>query len=192
MFKDLDLGEYEYVSICPKLNLSTGQQITSLYNVQKELCGLHFDDKNDFTYIDPKWYLLKLENGILNEVFTLLNFDAIVGNVDRHFNNIEFIEERGNLISLFPIHDCGMSFMFDDSVDFYAKEESKPFRRTHNEQMEYLKELGYSNFIEYNVNTISKWENLSKEIFELMDADKVSKLIHFTKVRLEYYGKLRR
>lgn len=85
-----------------------------------------------------------------------------------------------------------MSFMFDDSVDFYAKEESKPFRRTHNEQMEYLKELGYYNFIEYNVNTISKWENLSKEIFELMDADKVSKLIHFTKVRLEYYGKLRR
>lgn len=85
-----------------------------------------------------------------------------------------------------------MSFVFDNSVDFYAMEESKPFKRTHNEQMEYLKELGYSSFIEYDKDTINKWESLSKEIFALMPTDKVSKLIYFTKVRLEYYGKLRR
>lgn len=162
-----------------------------MYNVQKELCGLHFDNMNDFTYIDPIDYLFKLNKDILSSIFTLLNFDVIIGNVDGHFNNIEFIEECGKLISLFPIHDCGMSFMFDNSADFYAREEAKPFKRTHNEQMEYLKELGYFNFIKYDKDTISKWENLSKEIFELMNAEKVSKLLYFTKVRLEYYGKLR-
>ena len=192
LFKDLDLGEYEYVTICHKLNLSIGQQVTSLYNVQKELCGSHFDNMNDFTYVDPKDYLLKLDNGILSSIFTLLNFDAVIGNVDRHFNNIEFIKDGDTLVSLFPIHDCGMSFMFDNSVDFYAREEAKPFKRIHNEQMEYLKELGYSSFIEYDKDTINKWESLSKEIFALMSTDKVSKLIYFTKVRLEYYGKLRR
>ena len=192
LFKDLDLGEYDYVSICPKINISGRQRITSLYNVQKELCGLHFDSMNDFTYIDPKGYLFSLDKNVLNEMFSLLNFDAVIGNVDRHFNNIEFIKDGDDLVSLFPIHDCGMSFMFDNSVDFYAKEESKPFKRTHNEQKGYLKELGYSRFIEYDVNTISKWENLSEEIFALMPTDKVSKLIYFTKVRLEYYGKLRR
>ena len=192
LFKDLDLGEYEYVSICPKQYLLKGQQISSLYNVQKELCGLHFDSMNDFTYVDPKDYLFSLDRNILNEMFTLLNFDAIIGNVDRHFNNIEFIKADDTLVSLFPRHDCGMSFMFDNSVDFYAKEESKPFKRTHNEQIEYLKELGYSSFIEYDKDTINKWESFSKEIFALMPTDKVSKLIYFTKVRLEYYGKLRR
>ena len=192
LFKDLDLGEYEYVSICPKINISGRQRITSLYNVQKELCGLHFDSMNDFTYVDPRDYLFSLDRNILNEVFTILNFDAIICNVDRHFNNIEFIKADDTLVSLFPIHDCGMSFMFDSSVDFYVREEAKPFKRTHNEQMEYLKELGYSSFIEYDKDTINKWESLSKEIFALMPTDKVSKLIYFTKVRLEYYGKLRR
>ena len=131
LFKDLDLGEYEYVSICPKQNLSNGQQLTSLYNVQKELCGLHFDSMNDFTYVDPKDYLFSLDRNILNEMFTLLNFDAIIGNVDRHFNNIEFIKADDTLVSILPIYDCGMSLLHDRDEKLYIADSSKPFIETH-------------------------------------------------------------
>lgn len=190
LFKDLDLGEYEYVSICPKQNLSNGQQLTSLYNVQKELCGLHFDSMNDFTYVDPKDYLFSLDRNILNEMFTLLNFDAIIGNVDRHFNNIEFIKADDTLVSIFTIYDCGMSLLHDRDEKLYIADSSKPFIETHNKQTEFLREHGLQTPIVYCNDTLDKWISLSQDIFDILGERQSRNIINFVKRRLDLYGRL--
>lgn len=190
LFKDLDLGEYEYVSICPKQYLLKGQQITSLYNVQKELCGLHFDSMNDFTSIDPKDYLFSLDKDVLNEMFSLLNFDVVIGNVDRHFNNIEFIKADDTLVSIFPIHDCGMSLLHDRDEKLYIADSSKPFIETHNKQMEFLREHGLQTPIVYCNDTLDKWISLSQDIFDILGERQSRNIINFVKRRLDLYGRL--
>ena len=82
---------------------------------------------------------------IENQICQMLVLDCIVANSDRHFNNFGFIRDANTLewYGLAPVFDTGTSLFHDLSVydlrngfaDIEHKIKSKPFAKTHQENI---------------------------------------------------------
>jgi hypothetical protein len=94
-----------------------------------------------FRYVQ-KFVLDNLKLDITEGLNLMLRFDSIILNEDRHFRNIEFIENENGLWEMAPPFDFDCSF-FSQVEDWgeiasYARK-SQPFFQTHTEQIEFMK-----------------------------------------------------
>ena len=88
---------------------------------------------------------------VFRKLSLLLQFDALILNEDRHFNNIKFIRKSGiwDLAPAFDF-DCSLYSCVEDlnSVPVY-RQPSLPFFLTHREQLEWLYSLSGDRLVVY-------------------------------------------
>lgn len=76
----------------------------------------------------------------------MLLFDALIGNEDRHLNNIDLIFDGSPKYRMAPIYDCGaslLSWVPDSEIlcksQPYRYDKAKPFRTNHKAQLNLIK-----------------------------------------------------
>lgn len=152
--KLLNLDAVEYVlapkTMCPDVNTYVNMDFVSVCR-EFPITGqrLTFDTLmliNCMMETDSFYAYMKL-NLPIDYLCRLLTFDAFIGNADRHTNNIEFFYRNGSYIGT-PIFDNGASLLawcdsrYVQSIKKGTKiymDSSKPFKRTHTEQIKLLK-----------------------------------------------------
>jgi len=79
----------------------------------------------------------------------MLVLDFIIANNDRHYNNFGLVRNADTLewISVAPIYDSGTSMWCKEVPSMFnrGKDESKPFRSTHEKQIELVSDLSWLN-----------------------------------------------
>jgi len=146
--------------LSPIEDLENTTQGAELYNFIVNFVEKRF--KNDFTKI-------------FSEMF---RFDALVMNEDRHFRNIEFIEDNGNWkpVPLFDF-DCSLYACLEDLDDVknYIKK-SLPFFNTHEEQLLFLNTLDNQRIILSEFNPQAVTSNLWSDNYNIGYAEVTSYL----------------
>ena len=93
----------------------------------------------------------------------MLTVDYIISNEDRHLNNFGLIRNAETLewYGLAPVYDSGTSLWYNmNTRRVGATVESKPFRRTHAEQIKLVDDLSWYDFEQFS--------GLGEEIMEVM------------------------
>jgi len=77
----------------------------------------------------------------------MLVLDYIIANEDRHYNNFGFLRDAETLkwLGLAPIYDSGTS-LWHNTQNVGSQVESKPFRKTHDEQIKLVERFGWYDF----------------------------------------------
>ena len=77
----------------------------------------------------------------------MLTVDYIIANEDRHYNNFGFIRDAESLrwLGLAPIYDSGTSLWYN-TAHVGRPVESKPFKKTHDEQIKLVMDLRWFDF----------------------------------------------
>ena len=110
--------------------------------IEPEIADLNGQDR--FTYVNDivrraRGFSLT-EPPVFRQLSLLLQFDALVLNEDRHFNNVKFVKKNGawGMAAAFDF-DCSLYSCLDDlgGVAGYLKP-SLPFYLSHDEQLEWL------------------------------------------------------
>lgn len=115
------------------------------------------------------------------EIDTMLMFDYLINNSDRHYGNFGFIQNVNTqkFERMAPLFDHGNSLWYKNlTTDMVLREqESKPFRDTHEKQIQLLTkaELPIENLSEEGVRKIA-WEVYADNRF--MDQERLEKLTH--------------
>lgn len=193
LFKDVTMnGDFKYVSVCEFYPTKLGTCRITLHDILADKFSnynISSDEMHKSNYIHE---ILELDSTILHKLFSLLYFDSLIGNKDRHCTNIEFEMDTKTLelVDIIPIFDCGDSLYHMMSNDF-LRDRSKPIRFTHDEQMNFIMEQGYIRDT-FNVtsSTFYDWEDLSEGVFKLMDYNDVLRVKEFLRRRLRYYGNI--
>lgn len=193
LFKDVTMnGDFKYVSVCEFYPTKLGTCRITLHDILADKFSnynISSDEMYKSNYIPE---ILELDSTILHKLFSLLHFDSLIGNIDRHCTNIEFEMDTKTLelVDIIPIFDCGDSLYHMMSNDF-LRDRSKPIRFTHDEQMNFIMEQGYIRDT-FNVtsSTFYDWEDLSEGVFKLMDYNDVLRVKEFLRRRLRYYGNI--
>ena len=193
LFKDITMnGDFKYVSVCEFYPTKPGNCRITLHDILADKFSnynISSDEMYKSNYIPE---ILELDGNILHKLFSLLHFDSLIGNKDRHCTNIEFEMDMKTLelVDIIPIFDCGDSLYHMMSNDF-LRDRSKPIRFTHDEQMNFIMDQGYIRDA-FNVtsSTFYEWEDLSECVFELMDPEDVLRVKEFLRRRLRYYGNI--
>jgi len=102
---------------------------------------------------DYESFVRKVEElGIMDvrkRIDMMLTLDFIIANADRHYNNFGLIRNADTLewISVAPIYDSGSSMWCKETAGMFnrGKDESKPFRSTHEKQIELVSDLSWLN-----------------------------------------------
>lgn len=122
----------------------------------------------------------------------LLTVDYIIANEDRHFNNFGLIRNPKTLdyIDFAPVYDSGTSLSYDKDILSYDYK-SKPFNKNPQEQLKLVSSFdwldtsklrGISDFIK---------ETLYPAVYyNIMTADRPSKIASFVERRIEYVDSL--
>ena len=180
----------EHVSVCEKYELDEECYLKTFHSFMSD----HYENKgvkqDDMFLCDYKQVIFELPQRLLIDLSSMLYFDAIICNVDRHLRNIEFICNGDVIVGLLPIYDCGMSLLHDRNEKLYIADSSKPFIETHNKQTEFLREHGLQTPIVYCNGTLDKWISLSQDIFDILGERQSRNIINFVKRRLDLYGRL--
>ena len=191
LFKDIEVyGDFKYVSVCEYYSIDTNNNRITLHDVLVDKFKDYFLDEKEIYQANYVSKILELNSNLLQQLYTLLHFDALIGNKDRHCNNIELEinKETFELKQLLPIFDCGDSFYHYESGDF-IRDKSKPLRSTHKEQINFILDNGYvNNFIKADSSTYVDWEYMSNDIFNLMEYDDACRIKDYFKERIELYG----
>ena len=193
LFKDVTMNDdFKYVSVCEFYPTKPGTCRVTLHDILADKFSnynISSDEMYKSNYIPE---ILELDSTILHKLFSLLHFDSLIGNRDRHCTNIEFEMDTKTLelVDIIPIFDCGDSLYHMMSNDF-LRDTSKPIRFTHDEQMNFIMEQGYIRDT-FNVtsSTFYDWEDLSEGVFKLMDYNDVLRVKEFLRRRLRYYGNI--
>jgi hypothetical protein len=93
----------------------------------------------------------------------MLVLDFIIANSDRHYNNFGLVRNADTLewISVAPVYDSGTSMWCRDYAIFNTgKEESKPFRGKHADQIELVSDLSWLN--------VDALDGIEKEYMEML------------------------
>lgn len=135
-FPEVKTFNCDYVSVCKEYH--SAKQRVSAYNSVK----VYFDkDVSDY------WTMYRKMPIDICELYQMLLFDAIIGNVDRHLNNweLEWTMENGELkLKSTPLFDSGASLLAlvpDDKLTLNFKlgtDLAKPFKSTHVQQMKLI------------------------------------------------------
>jgi hypothetical protein len=82
--------------------------------------------------------------GVRAAIDRMLTVDYIIANEDRHWGNFGFVRDANMLAwkGFAPIFDSGTSLWYD-SVAVGRETESKPFRKTHKEQLKLVSDLAW-------------------------------------------------
>ena len=156
LFKDVEMySDFKYVSVCEYYAVDPVNNRITLHDVLVDKFKDYFLDENEIYQANYVSKILELDTNLLQQLYTLLHFDALIGNKDRHCNNIEFEINKETFVleRLLPIFDCGDSFYHYESGDF-IRDKSKPLKSTHKEQINFILDKGYkNNLIKVNSST---------------------------------------
>lgn len=139
MFPEVKVHGIEHVSICDSYHPRYGS-IASLHDF---LIGR--GAKEPIDYLEE--YNKHFKDNLL---YHLLAFDALIGNEDRHFGNIEVITSSDGNYRLAPFYDFGGSLLaWQRAVDIRGGarvgkfDRAQPFRTTHKVQIKLITEILY-------------------------------------------------
>lgn len=126
---------------------------------------------------------------VRNKIYQMLHIDAIIGNTDRNYTNIEvLLDSKNNVVDIFPIFDNGASLLHDKDISgLYSHNSSLPFRITHDNQMGLIKRLGYRGDIGDTRRILDEFKK-TKEL-ELLESYRETVIDYFAK-RLNKYGRV--
>ncbi len=111
-------------------------------------------------------------NDIEHSLDMMLVIDYIIANEDRHFNNFGIVRNSDTLewIGTAPIFDSGTSLGYNKiSQNLFSDIWCKPFKKTHNEQLQLVKSFDWINF--------SKLYGVEKEISEIMSSNRARSVL---------------
>jgi hypothetical protein len=85
--------------------------------------------------------------GVREAIDKMLTLDYIIVNEDRHYNNFGFVRDANTLEwkGLAPVFDSGTSLWYDN-LFIGRTAESKPFRRSHDEQIKLVPDLSWFDY----------------------------------------------
>jgi hypothetical protein len=91
----------------------------------------------------------------------MLTVDYIIANEDRHYNNFGFIRNAETLewLGLAPVYDSGTS-LWHNTARAGSPIESKPFRKTHGEQISLVSDMKW-----FNADALRGIDETIKDIF---------------------------
>lgn len=93
---------------------SNGYTICSMYDYIMEYTKYNMLDDRHVTDTDVISFINKLSLEEREKFFAIIQFDAIICNIDGHKNNIElFISSSGKDIKSAPVFDRGQSILHD-------------------------------------------------------------------------------
>lgn len=190
-FPEVETFRCDYVSVCPELILNDGIQKLSAYEALKAYYG---GEKNVKDY----WlYYLHMPTD-RQFLCSMLLFDAIIGNVDRHLNNWDGFwdtDAQGNMFyASLSLYDNGASLLAqvadnDLSLNFsIGRDISKPFKRTHTQQLQLIKRTFPDFKVDYNIPIL--WEKIRTEIqpeLKLLPSKRAECVEKYLHNRLFYY-----
>lgn len=184
--------EYPFVSLCQKYYPPNGYTICSMYDYIMEYTKYNMLDDRHITDTDVISFINKLSLEEREKFFAMIQFDAIICNVDGHKNNIElFISSNGKEIKLAPIFDRGQSILHDlDSKGEYMLDTSRTLRSTHRSQIEFVKSLGYTNTFGHPERIYNEWVEVSSDVFNIMPKTNGTIIKDFIKRRLDLYAQI--
>lgn len=91
LFKDVTMNDdFKYVSVCEFYPTKPGTCRITLHDILADKFSnynISSDEMYKSNYVPE---ILDLDSTILHKLFSLLHFDALIGNKDRHCTNIEF------------------------------------------------------------------------------------------------------
>lgn len=156
IFPKVATNGYEFVAACKKYKYKLRN--FQKFLVSEEMSGRLSGIEDDFdTLIDH--YGLDI-----NQVIVTCIGDALIGNIDRHWNNFDVYYDEKYKLHFGPILDFGQSLLFccPEEQLLYVKsatyDNANPFAKTHKEQIEYLKntygvrqliKCAYSEFVDF-------------------------------------------
>jgi hypothetical protein len=99
--------------------------------------------------------------GVETALNKMLTVDYIIANEDRHLNNFGCVRNSDTLewLGLVPVFDSGTSLWYN-TQRVGENTESKPFRKTHGEQIKLVTDLGW-----FNIDLLNGFKNEIIEIF---------------------------
>ena len=132
----LNIGAKTY-KVCISADYSYGMERIPLAQLAPDSAKLYGVEKYNYVIGKVPNYKQYIDQ--------ILLFDYIIGNTDRHLNNIEFLSD-GQTLEPAPIYDNGASLFSNQSVksinQFWNTNlnfcKSKPFFNTHNEQIKLI------------------------------------------------------
>lgn len=106
MFKSINLQSYcKYVSICEKIDRKNFS-ITSIAEIKRAQNAIKEDYENSITNREIMYDILPRKY-----IDSMFLFDAIIGNVDRHYGNVHLLRGKDGDIIGAPILDNGNSLL---------------------------------------------------------------------------------
>ena len=138
----LDIGSKAY-KVCISADYSCGLERIPLAQLAPDSAKLYGHDKYNYVMSKVPDYKQYIDQ--------ILLFDYIIGNIDRHLNNIEFLSD-GVTLNPAPIYDNGASLFSNQSIKSINQLwntslnfcKSKPFFNTHNEQIKLISDTSLS------------------------------------------------
>jgi hipA-like C-terminal domain len=110
-YPEVETTKHGIVSACEIYDIGEGNSRLSLWDYICEVCNERVLNPRMITTDDAFSITLELDRSVVNKIFDVLYFDAIICNVDRHMRNIELIRDAGrNIVNAVPVFDCGSSY----------------------------------------------------------------------------------
>jgi hypothetical protein len=100
----------KYVSICERID-KQGYSITSVAEIKRALNAVKDDDE---PYVSNKEVMLDIMGK--RDVETMILFDAIIGNTDRHYGNVHILRNKKGEMVAAPILDNGASLLAQNKI----------------------------------------------------------------------------
>lgn len=188
-FTDIKTFGLGYVSICEKLPFTIHRYHQFISN---DLIRRGVADTKRAGNLDTY-----LEYGLSKDyLYIMLIFDAWIGNIDRHWNNFDVVNNNGKLGNA-PVLDFGASLLFDVEERelkpklLIGEDSAKPIRDTHKEQIEYLRRIwGTPKYFSINKSWALNWfVSQNQDILRLMSNKRVMTLLRYLDRRFDLYIK---
>ena len=178
-----------HVSLCTAVVKSKKFQTLSAFDTLTTFLGT--------TNFDP-WLAYRKLPIDPTDLCSMLLFDAVIGNMDRHLNNWELewrINEQGNVIlrsALLYDHGGSLLALVPSSelrTNFQiGQDSSKPFKETHFKQMCLIKRCYPEFHVNYNIDLL--WQGIDTEIqpvLMLLSKERATCVRKYLHNRLYYY-----
>lgn len=183
---------YKYVSMCQRYYCREGYTICSMYDYIMEYLKYNLMDDRHTSDKDILAFIERLDEENKFRFFSMIQFDAIICNIDGHRNNIElFVNGDGSNIKIAPIYDRGQSILHnDDAKSEYTFDTARTLRATHESQIRFIQSLGFSNSFGEPNEIYKRWVDMSEDVFDKMSRTRVAVIKDFIKRRIELYAEI--
>lgn len=156
------------------LNMVSVCQVCNIPPASQKLSALNYMEAYFERHIDTNFWNLFMQLPIDKKpTFDMFVFDAVIGNIDRHLNNWEYILYPSGEVELMPFFDCGESLLaYKQRLPHLAEAQigpdvSKPFKDTHTLQLGLIKKY-YPNY-HFSRDPVSCWEDINSRIAPILN-----------------------